>query len=385
MKIVHCCFGNEHYLDTWGYQQNTLPLYHAKLGHETIVMASNDVFPIMAGEDLISTIKQKGNSYYNGLVKVRRCSSFFPRNIHLQMAKGLYDLLEEEKPDIVFFHGSLNFSILPCVRYRKKHTSTTLFVDSHADLMNVNSSRLYKCLYFGFFWTIIHHFCQRHVDKYFGVTIGRCDFLKQYFHINPSNVELLPIGADVDSTCQKEDVLKLRKRYGFDSGDLIIVHGGKLDERKGTVNLIKAYRQLRNTTCVNLKLVLFGKLEDPNIAHELGEDIVVYEWLSRQQVFELLRMADLAVWPIHHTTLIEDCVASGLPYLIRKTETTAHLLTTDFYLQKASISEISEKMDYFFNQGGREKAMEQVEVVQSKINYYTVAEKVIKIHNSIHA
>ena len=88
MKIVHCCFGMEHYLDTWGYQQNVLPMYHAKMGHETTVLASNDTFPTMAGGKLVEEIKSKGDNYFNGLVFVRRSSSYFPKLLHFQKAKS---------------------------------------------------------------------------------------------------------------------------------------------------------------------------------------------------------------------------------------------------------------------------------------------------------
>lgn len=378
MKIIHCCFGLEHYIDTWGYQQNLLPLYCVKSGHETVVLASNDTFPSFVKDDVIESIKAKGNSYKNGPVRVIRSSSWFPKHIHFQKAKGLSKQLEQEKPDIIFFHGSLNLSLLTCVSYKKKYPAVKLYVDNHGDVMNVRESGWYRFLFFKCYWSLIHQYCQRYVDQYFGVTEGRCRFLREYLHISPDRVSLLPIGADVDSAAEvKESRQELRARYGFADHDIILVHGGKLDARKGTVDLISVYRQLRKSICPNLRLVLFGKMVDERIQPMLGDDIVVYDWLSRNQTFELFKLADLAVWPIHHTTLIEDCVASGLPYLIRKTETTQHLINSDFFLHIGNTEELSCKIQDYLNIDYRKKTTKCLEHVRDGINYYRVVEQMV--------
>ena len=386
MKIVHCCFGNEHYIDTWGYQQNLLPLYHAKLGHETVVLASNDTYPLFVNKSVINEIKEKGNSYNNGLVRVERGPSWFHSSLHFQKAKGLFKILEKESPDIIFFHGSLNLSLLPCVRYRRRNAGISLFVDNHGDTMNVNPNKLYRFIFFKVFWSLIHTYCQRYVDKYFGVTEGRCDFLVKYFHIKTSNVQLLPIGADVDLAADlKKGKSEIRFKYGIAEDAIIIVHGGKLDPRKGTVDLINVYRQIKENSHQNLHLILFGALQDERIASLLDSDITLLGWLSRNETFEVFKMADLAIWPVHHTTLIEDCVAVGIPYLIRKTETTKHLIYTDFYLNVGDCEELKEKIESFLNPEKRRQYISKLDIIRQKINYYTIAEKVISLHNNIHA
>ena len=384
MKIVHCCFGIEHYIDTWGYQQNLLPLYHARLAHDTVVLASNDTFPSFVKPEIIETIKVKGNSYMNGPVRVIRSSSFCPKHIHFQKAEGLLKQLNTEKPDIIFFHGSQNLSLLTCVRYKKHHPEVSLFVDNHGDEFNVNQNRLYRFIFFKCFWGLIHKYCGKYVDKYFGVTKGRCDFLHKYFCIGKQKIELLPIGADVDSAKSiLESKTNLRKKYGLNNDDKIIVHGGKLDPRKGTVDLITVYRQLK-TTFPTAKLLLFGKMADERIVPMIDNDIIVFDWLSRTQTFELFKLADLAVWPIHHTTLIEDCVASGLPYLIRKTATTEHLINSDFYLNEGNCKDLFEKITLFLGGTIRNYIITSQKEILNSINYYNIAEKVINVHLLLH-
>lgn len=386
MKIVHCCFGNEHYIDSWGYQQNLLPLYHAKQGHETVVLASNDTYPNFVNTSTIEEIKRKGNSYYNGPVRVERSSSWFHSSIHFQKAKGLLKVLEKESPNIIFFHGALNLSLFSCVKYKRCHPEVSLFVDNHGDTMNVNPNKLFRFLFFKVFWSSLHFYCQQYVDKYFGVTLGRCVFLKNYLHIKASHVQLLPIGADVDTAESVEKSRnELRVEYGFPEKNILLVHGGKLDSRKGTVDLINVYRKLKQSIDSNLHLVIFGKIQDERIKPLLGTDITLFEWLSRTETFELFKMADLAIWPIHHTTLIEDCVAAGLPYLIRKTETTQHLINSDFYLKEGSVEELERKIQTFIKTGTADQYKKNIDAIKKRISYYTIAENVIDLHKLHHA
>lgn len=279
----------------------------------------------------------------------------------------------------------MNFSLSSCIRYRKRHPESSLFVDSHADTLNVNANKCYRWLYFNFLWSFLHHYYQKTVDKYFGVTIGRCLFLREYFHIKNNNVELLPIGADVDTAnLITYDRIALREHFGLNESDVVIVHGGKLDSRKGTADLIRVYRELKAKKYSNLRLVLFGKIIDERIPPLLDSDIIVHNWLSRVQVFELFKMADLAVWPVHHTTLIEDCVASGLPYLIRKTTTTQHLINSDLFLQTLSATELEEKIDRFIEDMDLHQYGAALLKMKDEISYYSIAEKVVRYHYAIH-
>lgn len=378
MKIVQCCFGIEHYIDTWGYQQNLLPLYCSKLGFETVVLASNDTYPSYLQPHLINEMKAKGDSYMNGQIRVERGPSYLPRMIHFQVAKNLISILEKESPDIVFFHGSFNLSLKQCVDYKKRHPDVMLYVDNHGDVLNVNSNIFFRFVYFKVFLSLFHHYCEKYVDSYFGVTQSRCDFLKDYIHIDPQKIDLLPIGADVDAASEiKEKRNELRSRYGFAKDDIVLVHGGKLDARKGTADLIGAYREVKKCY-TNVKLVIFGRIEDPLILPLIDNDIVVYDWLSRRQTFELFKISNLAIWPIHHTTLIEDCVASNLPYLIRKTKTTQHLINSDFYLKEGNKKELVLKISEFIERSREDNKLflDNVSAIKEKINYYTVAKRI---------
>lgn len=342
MKIVHICISIP-YVDNWGYQENLLPDYLQKLGEESHVITSVESLPAYIKEDLRREISAKGDRYDIGGIKVHkiRCkgvtsSTFIPY--------GLKKKLEEIKPDVIFHHN-VSITTLPIVtKYAKKH-KCKLFVDNHADEINMSKSKLWVYLNYKLLSRIACRIRRNTVTKFYGVTHSRCEFINKYFGVPEKYIELLPIGADTDlaDTLDKKDAL--RQKYGFTETDRIIVSGGKMGIHKGTVDLINAIGEMRNER-FGLKLILFGKFEDEETQRlaESKDYVYLYGWCDRIKTLELLKLADVACWPIHHTTLIEDAIAVETPLVIRKTGTTKHLIKENgLWLESGEKEELKTK------------------------------------------
>ena len=102
MKIVHICLGGP-FTDGWTYQDNLLPKYHVKQGNIVVVIASQNIWNDKGDIDV------NNNTNYVNVdgVKVCRLPTYFG-NVHSKFKKykGLKELLVEENPDILFFHGN---------------------------------------------------------------------------------------------------------------------------------------------------------------------------------------------------------------------------------------------------------------------------------------
>ena len=103
MKIVHIA-PNSPYNDYWGYQDNLLPKYQKKLGHDVIIIVPN-----LMHKDGKIVKTDCGEHVLNDGVKVIRLPykkyfshTFTGWNSRL---KGVYTLLKELTPDFIFFHG----------------------------------------------------------------------------------------------------------------------------------------------------------------------------------------------------------------------------------------------------------------------------------------
>ena len=108
MKIVHIvpCAP---YNDNWGYQDNLLPKFHKKIGHEVTTITTNTIHKdgkiveINPNdyflEDGVRVIRLKKKKYYSN----------FLTNINSKLP--VYSYLKQIKPDFIFFHGLISTTI----------------------------------------------------------------------------------------------------------------------------------------------------------------------------------------------------------------------------------------------------------------------------------
>lgn len=324
MKIAHICISAP-YIDGWGYQENLLPAYLCKVGCENVVIAPSDTFPNYLSPDEVERIKAKGKDYSIGAVRIIRIPTVSVTSSFI-IPKGLESALESIKPDAIFHHNVNPTSLLVAGRYSHKH-KVPLFVDNHADEINMSSNILWHLVYYNFACRLACRYVRKTLSKAYGVTVSRCHFLKKYYGIPENLVDFLPIGADVSLADTLRDRTEIRSELGVSDKDFLVVSGGKMSEGKGTDNLIKSVEELANNG-LKVRLVLFGKFEDERTRKLAVESRMtnVKGWCERTETLELLKAADVVCWPVHHTTLCEDAIAVGTPLILRKTDTTSHLI-----------------------------------------------------------
>jgi len=324
MIIVHICI-TAPYIDGWGYQENLLPFYMHKAGHEVHVIAPYGYLPSNVNEQLSRMILNKGRNYVFDGIAIHRIPVCKITDT-LIIPFGLSKILKSISPNVIYHHNINSSSLLISASFCRKH-NCFLFADNHADELNCSKNRLWRALYYK---GIVRFSCKQiknDVVCYFGVTYSRCDFLHKYFGVPSSKIRFLPIGADVEEANCIDSKIELRKKYGFEINDKIVASGGKMGRGKGTDELISAVSSI-NTKGGNIKLILFGTFED-DVTKQLScnfDFITIFGWCDRVRTLELLKLSDVACWPIHHTTLCEDAIAVGTPLALRKTLTTEHLI-----------------------------------------------------------
>ena len=373
MIIVHVSISSP-FVDSWGYQENLLPKYLQMEGTKNYIIASANDLPA----HLKSEIENKGTNYVHDGIVVRRIPT---KKISTSFAftNGLHKVLEEIKPDVIFHHN-LNCTSMPiCARYAKRK-GIPMVCDNHADTINMTKHRLWAWYYYRL---LIGFSCKIHkkqIYKAYGVTHARCDFIHDYYGMDRNNIDFLPIGADVDLADTINSKAKLRQQYGFTDDEFIIVSGGKMGIGKGTDNLIRAIEELHNEYPF-ISLVLFGMFEDDETASQANNSQVttVYGWCDRVKTLQLLKLADVACWPIHHTTLIEDAVSVCTPLILRKTGTTEHLIDGNgVWIENGTKEEIKHSILNLIIQKQQYNNLYPACVkMKDAISYHTVAKKLL--------
>lgn len=313
MNIVHIV-SSAPYNEGWGYQDNLLPKYHAKLGNNVTVITTNL-------EHVNQTIAEVEESDYfstDGFRVIRKRIKTSPFKII-----DVYQHLLDIKPDYVFFHGLVSFTILQVVKYKKKVNPSLIVVqDNHLDYNigykpkeNVKDRMrcfIYKCMY---------KFSSKYIDKVYGVTPWRKQYAQEVFGVPENKTDLLIMGADdeyLDFKNRDSIRKKVRSELEIGKDEFVILTGGKIDKKKSVIELMEACKKI-NT----IKLVVFGSVDE--MLEEKFFDIVsdatnisYIGWIPSKSFYNYCFASDLVCFPGQHSVLWEQACASKTPCIFSR-------------------------------------------------------------------
>lgn len=363
MKIVHLCLGC-FYVDNYSYQENMLPKYHVKMGHDVTVIASLLSFDKNGKPCYL----EKASEYHdkNGY-KVVRLNYKLPRGIFkiLKGYQGLYDRLEIEQPDVIFIHGVAIYDTSVVVKYLKSHPRVKLYGDNHGDYINSAKTWLSKNILNG----IIRRYYVSRLDPYlikcFGVTPLRCEFLKDVYGVDPRKVEFLPMGVDDEAIPQDRNAIRsqIRQELNISEDSFVIITGGKIDTKKNIHILIESLKAINNKS---IHLIICGVLapEMQYLKTMFDENIHYLGWCSAEKVMNCMISSDMACFPGTHSTLWEQAVGVGLPVIFKYWDGMTHMNVCDNCL--------------FINGEDTQEIVSRIKYITSSDNYINVKSKALQ-------
>ena len=327
MKITHLCLGC-FYPDGFSYQENMLPKFHKKQGHEVSVIASLETFD----KNGKTAYLPKGSSYRNEYdIPVRRLDYREPLKVYRKMKRfiGTYEALCEAAPDTLFIHGCQFLDIDKVIRYLKEHPQVRVFVDNHADFSNSASNAASKNILHGVIWKRCAHKIDPYVIRWYGVLPARVDFLKNIYHLPEDKIELLVMGADDDKVREALSPsvrAQIRERYGIGKDDFLIMTGGKIDMAKQqTILLMQAVNRIDKP---NVRLIVFGSVVPElkeKVEANLSDKVSYIGWIKSDDSYKYFSAADLAVFPGRHSVFWEQVAGLGVPMLCKYWDGTTHV------------------------------------------------------------
>jgi glycosyltransferase involved in cell wall biosynthesis len=366
MKIVHI---THHYIDGWGYQDNLLPLYQLFQGDDVLVVSDNDHLGYTQDPALAESVIAKGDAYTIQGVRIRKIRCYFNTSNTSLFCRGLYRLMQHEKPELILHHGIDSSSMVIAAIYKLRHPSVRLYVDNHADSINESHNRLWDFCYNRLLLSATVKLLGSVVDKYLGVTPLRCHYLHWKFGVPYSRIDFLPIGCDTKSVDDLQvDNASLRRQYDIPENAFIVASGGKMDASKGTLELMDAIEAIQSETSP-IHLILFGKADD-EVVRKADKKLFVTRlgWCNRETTLTLLSLADVACWPLLHTTLIEDAVACGTPIIVKSSGNVSHFE--------------KEGNGIFLNKGDRREVADAIRTLQTNYSIYTKVAQTTRLRYS---
>lgn len=380
MRICHLCL-NGPYNEGWNYQENILPKYHVKQGHEVYQI----VTPYMweGTEQIICNEKEYTSPDGVNIIRCTAKQGLIGGN-RLNRYPEIHSLLEKISPEILFIHD-VQFMDAPIVaEYLKRHPKCTAYADNHSDFSNSARNWISKNLLHKILWKHMAQVLNPYVKKFYGVLPARVDFLIDMYRIPKEKCELLVMGADDEYVEKSKDVTSIkhiRDRYNIDTNDFLIVTGGKIDlAKKQTLLLMDAVRKRED----NVKLIVFGsvapELQDKFNALCDNVKVKYAGWISANEACAYFAASNVVFFPGRHSVFWEQVAALGKPMVVKYWAGTTHIDCDGnvLFLYKDTQDEIQLALDYVADASHYHSMLIAARRGVDKFLYSNIAEQSIK-------
>ena len=326
MVIVHIA-PNAPYNDYWGYQDNILPKYQKKLGHDVSLIITNTMHE---GGKIVET-ECREYVLNDGVRVIRMAVDKKPHPLLTTLTAHMpvYEKLKELKPDFIFYHGLVSTTIYDVVKYKKKINPACVIVqDNHLDYNIGRVCKGVKSYVVREHYRRIHRKTRKYITRVYGVTPWRRTYAEDYFAVSPDKTDVLIMGADDEKIdfANRESIRRdIREKYSVGDNEFLVVTGGKIDKKKKIHLLMKACGELEG-----VKLLVFGNVNE-DIKEEFDSllanhpNIVYIGWLDADKVYDYFFAADLVAFPGQHSVLWEQACACKVPCLFEKWDGMDHV------------------------------------------------------------
>lgn len=328
MKIVHVCL-NGPYTDNWGYQENIIPRYHKLFGNTVTVIAQNQKH-ISSGKivevDCSEYILEDGVR----VIRIAQKMMFSKKLFSAFLIFDIYDILCDLKPDFVMIHGLIgSVSALDVRKYIEKTNRKCIVVaDIHQDFYNSYIRKNIKGKLMKIVLRFLNNKMFPYYQKIYYVAPSCKKYAEEYYKAPIDKLTLLPLACDT-SLIKYENIetvrCEIRASYNFNKEDIIVCHGGKLDHKKKTIELIKAVRELHEINS-NIKMILFGEFSEEiqvDLYSELqsASDFLVYTgMLTNEEYYKIFIASNIAAFPGGQSVLWQQAIACGLATIVKRHE-----------------------------------------------------------------
>lgn len=313
MRILHimlACFYNEGFT----YQENILPQMNKKDGHEVKIIASTEVF-----EHNGQTGYCDSEKYINeeGIEVVRLSyNTKIPSKIVRKIRKyeGTWEEIDSFKPDIIFCHSLMFWDLNVISKYKIKNPHVKLYADFHSDFNNSATNFLSRNILHRMIYKPI---IMKHIDEFeklYYITYETKVFLQELYGIKDKYLEFYPLGGIIeDEKIRKKYRKEIREQLHIKDDEIMLLHSGKMDAAKKTVNILSAINSLDSN---KIKLVILGVFEDayekqvkPFLA---GDNRIIFEgWKSGSELRQYMYAADLYIQPGSQSAAAQNAVCSN--------------------------------------------------------------------------
>lgn len=321
MKILMIC---EFFDEALDYQENFLAKTYHRLGHEVVIVTST------TGSVFDYTVDKSGAQVEGGETRTEYARIIRkPWRINIlhkiKAFENLSGLIQREAPDLVYIHDIMP-NMLDALSYVRSNPHVRMIMDYHSDLTNSGANLLSRLVLHGVIRKAILDISRPHLSKIFPIVPASTDFLRTYYRVPDSEMELLPLGVDLHqsrATLAGDARARVRRGLGIPEDALVVFTGGKMGWIKRSEEALHALRRLDDP---KVHLIVVGKVgglgADEAYAAMMTEaarglaNAHLVGWQDRQGVYDHMAAADVAVYPASQSVLWQQSLGMGLPLVV---------------------------------------------------------------------
>jgi len=328
MKIAHLCLSCFYY-DGFSYQENLLPRQNVVDGHETIIIASTESIDKQGKITFLGKDKYQGSD--GCLVYRVPYSKSLPPMIRSKVRsyEGVYEILKDFKPDVVYFHGISAYELLVLKKYKRLNPDAKIIVDVHSDANNSGTNWISKYFLHKFFYRSIFQMTLPVIDKIFCISMECMDFAIEEYGAPKEKTEFYPLGGE----CLEDDEYNVRRKnmrekLNINDEKILILQTGKINKKKKAVEALSQFIQVKND---KFRYVIAGSLEE-DVKDDIMDIIKTDErikyvgWVDSNEMKDYLCASDVYMQPGSQSatmqqslclrnSVIIDNVKSHIPFI----------------------------------------------------------------------
>lgn len=318
MRIIHfalSCF----YIEGYNYQENVIPTIHAHEGHTVLMVASCVSFNEHGEPCIVEPTKYHSKNGFD-VIRVPYKKLFEVGLLRrFRLYEGVYDIIENFKPDIMYFHGCSALELNTVVRYKRRHPEVVLFIDNHADRNNSASSYASLLIQHKLIYKPSLKKALPYTEKLLCPSIECMDFCREVYGVPDEKLEFYPLGGTIFSIRQREEIrANVRLKENVAQNAIVFTHSGKMDAKKRTIDIIKAFKSVKNE---DFRLWIIGVLMDDvkeKVIEEISTDnrISYLGWKNSEELTDYLCATDFYVQPGGQSATMQNAMCCGCAVML---------------------------------------------------------------------
>lgn len=295
-------------------------------------------------------------------------------------------------PKSAIIHSNRLLFVFPFVLFYPKNPKICTLHGKTLEVVRLNYPRLLKPV--SAIYKTIESYCLKNTDR----IIAGSQYIKQAFEERhpwiKGKIKIIPTGIDLDEF-KPMDKVKIRRKYGFEPDEKIILFAGRLEKIKNLDFLIRAFASVKEYV-PRAKLVIVGRGSEMerliNLASDLdlNNKIVFMGQQASERIPEIFNCTDVFVLcsiTEGSPTVVREALACGIP-----------VVSTDvgdvrYVIENEGIGKIAERDERSFADAiidvfnmideEPEKVMEKCRNSSKKFGFGEIGQEIMKIYEEL--